>query len=653
MRCFSWEQIVCCGILLTFLVPANAITDQQINDSINLGVNWLVNQQNAEGYWPEPGFPLGATGLAVTKLEDRSLELGYKKPLDPEAPYSQSIQDGLNYIFKNAHLYDTNGDNVNDSIFFSQYPYSYHTIYETSIAIMAIAGSISPDQIVGQLGSEVDGMSYLKIVELALNYLVYAQTHWQGGSPESGGWSYGHLSQGSPDDSSNTGYAVLGLDYASKKFCLNISQEVKDNLTRWVNFIQCNDSNNPNYGAAGYRTPCTDYYISILETGNLLYEIAFVNLDRTTPNAQNAIRYIESQWESESWLPGWKGPGNPSCPQCNWSNYQATYTAMKGFEAMGIEKINVSGFTDINWFNDDVFGMASAIVGQQNSDGSWNETYMVGGSNTGKILSTTWALLTLEKAVPRQSRVSIEKTADPSVGKTGTDVAFTINVTNSGENLLDPVEVEDTLPAGLTYVPTGTSPTPDSVLNQSGSTTIIWNNVGPLAPKDSTTITLMARIDIDQNANLTNNVRVNGTTPSLCANTTVTNESSAVVTVTIPPTPPAPIKRVKSQPDRNFDSLEVGSDSAIAMNSFMGPKLKTLATNNLEIKKNQDSGDCPDDCCDPWIKSVGPDGTVESHDCKDCCTKYNRDTIKVGSRGAIAFGSASATNNVKVVAEQK
>jgi uncharacterized protein YegL len=120
-----------------------------------------------------------------------------------------------------------------------------------------------------------------------------------------------------------------------------------------------------------------------------------------------------------------------------------------------------------------------------------------------------------------------------------------------------------------------------------------------------------------------------------------------------PPEPEPEPEPIESQPDRNFDSLEVGSDSAIAMNSFMGPRLKTLATNNLEIKKNQDSGACPDDCCDPWIKSVGPDGTVESHDCKDCCTKYNRDTIKVGSRDAIAFGMASATNNVKVVAEQK
>ena len=147
----------------------------------------------------------------------------------------------------------------------------------------------------------------------------------------------------------------------------------------------------------------------------------------------------------------------------------------------------------------------------------------------------------------------------------------------------------------------------------------------------------MARIDIDQNATLTNNVEVNANAPSLCANTTVTNESSASVTVVIPPTPPvppAPIK--KSQPDRNYDSLDIGSDSAIAINNAMGPRLRTLAENNLEIKKSQDSGECK--CCPG---------------CGDCCTQYNWDEITVGNRGAVAFGSASSSNNVRVVAVQE
>ncbi len=98
----------------------------------------------------------------------------------------------------------------------------------------------------------------------------------------------------------------------------------------------------------------------------------------------------------------------------------------------------------------------------------------------------------------------------------------------------------------------------------------------------------------------------------------------------VPPTP------AKGKPDMNSDFVEVGSDSARAMNGGMGSKLHTLATNNLEIKKNQDSGEC--ECCPT---------------CEDCCIKYNKEMITVGNRDSMAFGFASATNNVKVVINQQ
>lgn len=101
----------------------------------------------------------------------------------------------------------------------------------------------------------------------------------------------------------------------------------------------------------------------------------------------------------------------------------------------------------------------------------------------------------------------------------------------------------------------------------------------------------------------------------------------------VPPTPPTP---AKGKPNMNFDFVEVGSDSARAMNGGMGSKLHTLATNNLEIKKNQDSGEC--ECCPT---------------CKDCCIKYNKEMIKIGNRDTMAFGFAAATNNVKVVINQQ
>ena len=94
--------------------------------------------------------------------------------------------------------------------------------------------------------------------------------------------------------------------------------------------------------------------------------------------------------------------------------------------------------------------------------------------------------------------------------------------------------------------------------------------------------------------------------------------------------------------DTNVDSLTVGNDKALAIGTLWG-NIDPTATNNLEIKKNQDSGECT--CCNGGIDNASP--------CQDCCIKVNIDQIKVGDREAMAFGFASATNNVKIVANQQ
>ena len=94
--------------------------------------------------------------------------------------------------------------------------------------------------------------------------------------------------------------------------------------------------------------------------------------------------------------------------------------------------------------------------------------------------------------------------------------------------------------------------------------------------------------------------------------------------------------------DTNIDTLDVGNDKAQAFGSIWQGPVAT-ATNNLEIKKNQDSGVCA--CCSAEEFGYG--------NCSDCCIKVNVDQIKVGNREAMAFGFASATNNVKIVANQQ
>jgi hypothetical protein len=111
--------------------------------------------------------------------------------------------------------------------------------------------------------------------------------------------------------------------------------------------------------------------------------------------------------------------------------------------------------------------------------------------------------------------------------------------------------------------------------------------------------------------------------------------------------------------DTNFDSIVVGNDNARAIGIGLGifpfnDNVGAVARNNLEIKKNQDSGGCA--CCQALDTSCP---------CQDCCTKYNIEQIKVGSRNAQAIGigvgvgpfsqtnGAIAENNVKIVTNQQ
>lgn len=111
--------------------------------------------------------------------------------------------------------------------------------------------------------------------------------------------------------------------------------------------------------------------------------------------------------------------------------------------------------------------------------------------------------------------------------------------------------------------------------------------------------------------------------------------------------------------DTNFDSIEIGNDNARAIGIALGifpfnNNYGAVARNNLEIKKNQDSGES--DCC----QALDPSGP-----CEDCSIKYNVEQIKVGSRNAFAVGigagagpfaqnnGAIAENNVKVVTNQQ
>ncbi|MHB8119020.1 MAG: hypothetical protein ACYDHX_09890 [Methanothrix sp.] len=103
--------------------------------------------------------------------------------------------------------------------------------------------------------------------------------------------------------------------------------------------------------------------------------------------------------------------------------------------------------------------------------------------------------------------------------------------------------------------------------------------------------------------------------------------------------------------DTNIDTLVVGNDKALAFGNIWQKTPVATATNNLEIKKNQDSGEGSSNLTtvvdDLELNTITTTINLKSN------IKVNVDQIKVGNREAMAFGFATATNNVKIVANQQ
>ena len=158
------------GILVAFgmyLPTAKAATEEQIEESIENGITWLVAQQEnnpeADGSWPGYYGPsdMATTGLAVLKLEHRAYELGYESPFDPAYPYHQNVIDGLDYIFgvlKKTYIDDQDHTlGASGTVDDPDYPYDgtgngkgvyshqNYSCYETGIVLAAVSASGTPN----------------------------------------------------------------------------------------------------------------------------------------------------------------------------------------------------------------------------------------------------------------------------------------------------------------------------------------------------------------------------------------------------------------------------------------------------------------------------------------------------------------------------
>jgi uncharacterized repeat protein (TIGR01451 family) len=109
--------------------------------------------------------------------------------------------------------------------------------------------------------------------------------------------------------------------------------------------------------------------------------------------------------------------------------------------------------------------------------------------------------------------ILVTKSVYPAMTYSGYTVVFTLVITNTGEVLLDPVMVIDTLPKGLTYANAASMPPDTVIFNPDGTTTITWLNIGALISGESKPITFEAVFNGEE-VNARNNVTATGTPPN-------------------------------------------------------------------------------------------------------------------------------------------
>ena len=411
-------------LITPFLLLSQPPTEDEIQQSINDGLVWLVAQQNPiDGSWNGYSSLEAGTGLALYKLCERAYELGYESPFVEEYEYHQNVIDGFNWVFDHLTIHeirvqdhttgatgtmddpDVNGNGTGVCAQFN----TYRETYSTGILLTALAASGTPARVVNVASSPVNGWLFADVVQDMVDFLAFGQVEYPvPGITVEGGWEYFHMDNGIygsgwMGDQSNSGYAVLGLSVA-QDFGAIIPAWVKTELNAWIDYVQ-DDVDDPvqsNYGGSWYSFPGDFIGVNTLKTGNLLSQMAFVGDVPTTPRVLDAIDYLKRHWGDASGgnsPPGWDG--NPA-------QYQAMFCLMKGLVFIGIDEFNGT-----NWFDD----FATAIVAQQYlpdppdaNHGAW----LTSSGRGEPVIITEWALLTLEKIAPPPPVVYVDFDVHPT-----------------------------------------------------------------------------------------------------------------------------------------------------------------------------------------------------------------------------------------------
>ena len=247
-RCVMWMRvrhlllltITIFGVSGTLSVQATEDQSQQTND---VNVALLANQQNPDGSWPASPDSVVSTAMAVRALIQHAIDpasgLGLPSPFDPSYPFREHVERGLDYLLTPGQSVDittqpagdpdTNG-NGRGICFNCGMP---DETYTTSLALMAMCSAAGFDRMVSS--GPLAGLSYEAVAQDIVDYLSFGQVDQN--NPNQGSWG---PQANSPSEAgvSHTNATAMALQYARISrpdgCSLTVPVFVKNELNNWI-----------------------------------------------------------------------------------------------------------------------------------------------------------------------------------------------------------------------------------------------------------------------------------------------------------------------------------------------------------------------------------------------------------------------------------
>jgi PKD repeat protein len=260
-----------------------------------------------------------------------------------------------------------------------------HSIYESGLAMMALASAGTPDR-EARTGPVpyVRGRTYSDIAQDMADWFAWGQNDEDLDGDNDwarGGWRYQPNSGDS--DNSNTQFPVLGLAAAEDNWDIIVPGFVKDELDHWLFNTQNAE------GGFGYSGPWD--MVNVGKTGAGIMDLVWAGVSVADPRVVSATNYIETHWGDPMDEDNWGG---------NVGDFYAMYAVKKGSQMAGILNYGTNNLWDYDY--------SSYLVDVQAPDGRFDEDRSLGQwFGSWQPMATSWALLILSEGLYEALPVAI------------------------------------------------------------------------------------------------------------------------------------------------------------------------------------------------------------------------------------------------------